>query len=80
MHYVYLLKSLKHDWVYVGSTSDLIKRLKEHNKGEVRSTKNRIPYKLAYYEAYENIQYARDREKEIKRNRSKKEDILKRFS
>lgn len=79
MHYVYLLKSLKHNWVYVGSTSDLIKRFKEHNNGEVRSTKNRIPYKLIYYEAYCNIDQARDREKEVKENRSKKEDILKRF-
>lgn len=36
------------DWYYVGMTQDIIKRLDEHNKGRVKSTKSRRPYELVY--------------------------------
>lgn len=80
MPFVYFIKSKKADWFYVGSTFDLNKRLIQHNKGEVRSTKFRAPYKIVYEEEYDTIQEARKREKEIKSNRSKKEEILKALS
>jgi predicted GIY-YIG superfamily endonuclease len=34
--------------LYIGSTPDLRKRLKEHNDGRVRSTKSYIPLRLIY--------------------------------
>lgn len=49
MYYVYLLKSLKRNWVYIGYTSDLRKRLKEHYAGENISTKRYLPVRLIYY-------------------------------
>ncbi|HBZ36542.1 MAG TPA: hypothetical protein DEO26_02360 [Candidatus Veblenbacteria bacterium] len=33
MHYVYLLKSNKANWSYIGQTSDLRKRLAQHKAG-----------------------------------------------
>lgn len=53
MFYVYILKSLFHGTLYVGSSKDPEKRLnKEHNKGRVRYTKGRTPWLLLYKEAY----------------------------
>ena len=52
--YIYVLRSEKDGNNYVGFTSDLRKRLKEHEKGYVKSTKNRRPLKLIYFEGYLN--------------------------
>ncbi|NUQ40031.1 MAG: GIY-YIG nuclease family protein [Calditrichaceae bacterium] len=52
MFYAYILKSLKDHRYYYGSTSDLKKRLKSHNGGKVRSTKNRRPFELHYFEEF----------------------------
>lgn len=54
MYYVYILKSLKDNKLYVGKTSDLKKRLFSHNSGKVISTKNRRPLELLFYEAFKN--------------------------
>jgi putative endonuclease len=51
MLYVYVLKSLKDDGLYIGCTKDLRTRMNEHASGSVESTGNRLPVKLVYYEA-----------------------------
>ena len=66
MFYTYVLMSVKDKNLYVGSTSDLRRRLGEHNKGQVRSTKSRRPFKLVYYEAYTAEDDARKREEQLK--------------
>jgi putative endonuclease len=66
MFYVYVLKSIKDDKCYIGSTNDLKRRLKEHNQGLVISTKPRKPFKLIYYEAYLSEKDARKRESSLK--------------
>ena len=66
MFYVYILKSLKDDNLYIGSTNDLKRRMEEHNSGKVFSTKIRRPFKLVYYEAYLSEQEARKREHNLK--------------
>jgi putative endonuclease len=66
MFYVYILKSLKDDNLYIGSTNDLKRRMEEHNSGKVFSTKIRRPFKLVYYEAYLSEQAARKREHNLK--------------
>jgi len=66
MHYVYLLQSLKNKSLYVGCTSDLRKRFKEHNQGNSYHTKKYLPWKLIYYEAYNSKTDAFNREKALK--------------
>ena len=51
---------------YVGYTNNLIKRVEDHNKGKVASTKNRLPLKLIYWEGCLNQQDATKREKYLK--------------
>ncbi|MFH1608617.1 MAG: GIY-YIG nuclease family protein [Patescibacteria group bacterium] len=66
MFYTYVLKSKKDNKLYIGFSCDLKKRLLEHNKGLVESTKNRRPFKLVYYEACCNKEKAIAREKTLK--------------
>ncbi|HBU70107.1 MAG TPA: endonuclease [Elusimicrobia bacterium] len=73
MYYVYLLKSKKLDRTYIGYTSDLRKRYREHNAGKVSSTKAYVPYVLVYYEAYLSSADARKREIELKKHSQRKE-------
>jgi putative endonuclease len=52
----------------IGSTNDLRRRLLEHNKGEVESTKFRRPFELRYYEAFFKESDARKREHSLKKD------------
>ncbi len=52
MYYIYILKSVKINKLYTGSTEDLKRRFKEHNFGKVKSTRFGRPWKLVYYEAH----------------------------
>lgn len=52
MHYVYILYSEKDGKLYIGSTSDLKKRIEKHKNSYVSATKNRRPLLLIYYESY----------------------------
>jgi len=65
MYYVYVLKGLNTGKCYVGTTSDLITRLKVHNSGENISTRH-DKWKLVYYEAYQNKSLALKRESRLK--------------
>lgn len=54
--------------LYTGITTDISRRLKEHNsKRGAFYTKNKTPVKLLYQEPMENQSQARKREVEIKR-------------
>jgi putative endonuclease len=65
-YFVYILRSRSDGRFYTGSTEDVIKRIKEHNSGKVRSTKARRPLELIYQEAYETRTEARKRENYFK--------------
>ena len=62
MYYVYILHSEKLKKKYIGSTRDLRKRFKSHNKGKNSFTKKGIPWNLIYYEAFTNKNDARNEE------------------
>ena len=66
MPYLYILKSLKDQKLYVGTCIDMEKRLGRHNKGLVKSTKYRKPLILAYNEYFETLSQARKREWKLK--------------
>jgi len=62
--YVYILASGKHGTLYIGVTSNLIKRVFEHKQGAVKGfTKKYNVKKLVFYEVHEAIK----REKQIKK-------------
>ena len=64
--YVYLLYSQYDHKFYTGYTQNLQKRIKEHQSGQVVSTKNRRPLNLVYYEACLDQNDATRREKYLK--------------
>jgi putative endonuclease len=70
MCYVYVLKSQKDKRFYVGSANNIELRLKDHNQGRVKSTKNRSPFMLFYKEKFANRQEARQREMFVKNMKS----------
>jgi len=65
-YYVYVLQSNKDKNFYVGFTTNLPKRLEEHNAGKVTSTIRRIPLHLVYWEGCLNQIDATQREKYLK--------------
>ena len=68
MFYVYVLKSCTSGELYIGYTDDLKRRLVEHNDGESRSTKDKAPFQLVYYEAYKARADAKYRERNLKKH------------
>jgi putative endonuclease len=81
MYYTYVIQSKRDEKFYTGFTRDLRKRFQEHSSGQVRSTKNRGPFELIYYEACLNEQDALMREKFLKSGMGKRylQNRLKRF-
>ena len=69
MHYTYVLASEKDGRFYIGTTSDLRYRLKQHVQGRVTSTAYRRPLRLAYYEACHSADDAYRRERYLKSGR-----------
>ena len=74
--FVYIIECRTAD-LYVGIAKDVIKRVRDHNKGYgARYTKFRRPVKLLYFEKTENYNLARKREQEIKKFSREKKLIL----
>ena len=65
-YYTYVLQSEKDNKFYTGYTKDVELRFGQHQKGLVKSTKDRRPLKLIYFEACLNQQDATHREKYLK--------------
>ena len=63
---------------YTGSTTDLERRLEQHQNGEgANHTKKRLPVSLLYYEEYSRIDEAFYREKQVQGwSRKKKEALI----
>ena len=63
---------------YAGSTKNLDLRLEQHQLGEGSNfTRKHLPIKLAYFEEFDRIDEAFEREKQIQRwSRAKKEALL----
>jgi len=62
MCWLYVLRSEKDSRLYTGIASDLVRRLREHNQGKVKSTRARRPLVLAYSERFATKSEARTRE------------------
>ncbi len=77
MNYVYIVEC-KDTTLYTGWTTDIQRRIKEHNEGKgAKYTRCRYPVVLKYYEEFDNKQEAMKREYEIKQlTRQKKIDLF----
>ena len=75
---VYLLASRRNGTLYVGVTSDLLKRLHEHRSGIVPGfTREHGVKRLVWFEAHETMEAAIQREKRIKKwKRAWKLDLI----
>ena len=63
MFYVYAISSLRRNYIYVGMSSNVDRRIKEHNTGKEKTTRPYLPFRLLYVESCENRAAARKREK-----------------
>ncbi len=78
-YFVYLLQSLKDKKYYIGQTDDISKRLKAHNQGMVKSTKNRVPFRLVNCEEYPTQKEARWRERNLKKSAWQRNKFIQKF-
>lgn len=66
--FVYIMASGRNGTLYIGATSDLVKRAWEHRNGIVSGfTKTHRCKRLVWYEACEDLQQARARELQMKK-------------
>lgn len=72
MFWVYIIYSRKLDRYYLGHTADMGKRLTEHNTGISKFTSKANDWITVYTEEFDNREFARNRESEIKRKKSRK--------
>lgn len=77
MHYVYIAECSDGTY-YTGYTTDVERRIKEHNQGTgAKYTRGRLPVLSVYSEEYETRSQAMKREYEIKQlTREEKEAII----
>ncbi len=66
MWYVYALENPKKNFIYIGHSNDLKRRLKEHSDGNTQSTKAYLPLILSAYVAVTSEQKAKRLEKYFK--------------
>ncbi len=78
-YFVYILKCAD-DTLYTGITTDLDRRIAEHNSSDkgAKYTRNRRPVSLVYHECFENRSEASKREYHIKKkmNRAQKLQLI----
>lgn len=75
---VYIMASERNGTLYIGVTSDLVKRVWEHREGWGEGfTKKYSLHKLVYFELHNGMSNAIQREKQIKKwNRTWKKEMI----
>ncbi len=71
MYYTYVIKSSVRNYIYVGISSNIARRIKEHDSGKNRTTKPYKPFILLHTERFSNRIEARAREKWFKSGEGK---------
>lgn len=79
--FIYMVRC-KDNSLYTGWTTNIERRVKEHNSGKgAKYTRARLPVKLVYYEKFKNKKEATKREYMIKKfSKLKKERFVKEFN
>ena len=65
-YYVYAIYSKSRNYIYVGISNNVQRRVNEHNHGYSKTTKPYRPFKLIYEEEFKSRIEARNREKYLK--------------
>ena len=80
--YIYIMSNKLNGTLYVGVTSDIIKRVYEHKNNLVDGFTKKYNLKtLVYYEIYDDITDAITREKQLKAgSRAKKIELIKKMN
>ncbi len=73
MFFVYVLRSKTTNRFYTGLTSDLPRRLGQHNTEYSVSTKHRGPWEFVHQEPFQTYAEAVQREKELKTGKGRDE-------
>ena len=77
-YYIYILANKRNGTLYIGVTSNLVKRVHEHKNNIIDGfTKKYSIHKLVYYEITDDIESAIRREKQLKKwNRKWKLNLI----
>ena len=68
MYWVYILASRKHGTIYIGVTNDLVRRVYQHKEKRTKGfTKQYFVVRLVWFETYDDITAAIEREKALKK-------------
>ena len=70
-YYVYIIESLVNSSLYIGYTSDLERRINEHNEGKSKFTSKKVPWKIVYTEEFNNKSDALKRERFLKKQKNR---------
>ena len=81
MYKVYIIYSNSIDKYYVGYTSEIDRRINEHNRIKGKFTDRGIPWKIVYTENFKDKKEAMKREAEIKAKKSRRyiESLIKKL-
>ena len=76
--FVYILTSYNGNAMYIGVTNDLVRRVYEHKSGMIEGfIKQYRAHKLVYFEQFEDVHAALEREKQLKKwSRAKKNGLV----
>ncbi len=79
--WVYIIQSEKDNWTYTGHTNDVDRRLNDHNRGKMSSTRHHRPLKLIYTEEFSSRSDAMVREKFLKtgKGREVRKELIKQY-
>jgi len=69
--FVYILQGSNKDKFYIGSTSDISRRIKQHTNGHTQTTRNMGKIDLVLVQEYNNLEIARKIERKIKKLKRK---------
>ena len=72
MYFLYILQSEKNSRYYIGSTSNLDRRLLEHNSGKTKSIKHHRPFKIVFSKEFDSALEAMQLERKLKKFKSKR--------
>jgi putative endonuclease len=77
-HYVYIIYSVGFSKYYKGYSTNLQKRLAEHNDKKSRYTKHYVPWVIVFLQSFDDKEAALKREKSLKKySKAQIEELIK---